>query len=77
MWTTQPFGQYWSMVSNGNMILALDQTGALRLIEAVPEEYRVLSERRVGTSETWAHLGISTDQIFVRQLDALTAFRWS
>jgi outer membrane protein assembly factor BamB len=36
MWTTKPFGEYWSMVSNGKSILALDQKGQLRLIANNP-----------------------------------------
>ncbi len=75
-WTTQPFGEYWSMISNGKQILALDQTGTLRLIEASPVEYKLLSERQVATTESWAHLAIAGGQLFVRHLDGLTAYTW-
>lgn len=76
-WTTTPFGQYWSMISNGKQILALDETGMLRLIEASPEEFKQLDERKVSESEAWAHIGISGNQVFVRHLDGLTTYKWS
>jgi outer membrane protein assembly factor BamB len=75
-WTTRPFGKYWSTVANGNRLLALDQRGELHLIHATPDEYRELSTRTVSESETWAHLAISDDQVFVRDLDALTMWSW-
>ncbi len=75
-WTTRPFGKYWSMVANGDRLLALDQRGELHLIHATPDEYQELSTRTVSESETWAHLAISDDQVFVRDLDALTTWAW-
>ncbi|MCH2201485.1 MAG: PQQ-binding-like beta-propeller repeat protein [Fuerstiella sp.] len=75
-WTTRPFGKYWSMVSNGKRLLALDQRGELHLIDASPVEYRELSSRRVSESETWAHLAAADRQLFVRELNAMTAWNW-
>jgi hypothetical protein len=43
-WITTPFGRYWSMVAQGDRILALDETGDLRLIRATPEQYAQLGE---------------------------------
>ena len=74
-WTTKPFGKYWSMVANGNKLLALDQTGELRLIDASPKEYREVSKRRVA-DDSWAHLAIVGDEIFVRDLAAMKKFVW-
>ena len=31
-WTTEPFGEYWSLVASGDRILALDERGELLLI---------------------------------------------
>lgn len=45
-WMTPPFGQYWSMISNGQNILALDQRGVLMLIEHNPAEFKLLGERK-------------------------------
>jgi outer membrane protein assembly factor BamB len=76
-WTTRPYGKYWSMISNGRQILALDQTGKLRLIDPSQEEFRLVEERTVSESETWAHLAMADDQLFIRELDGLTAWKWS
>jgi len=75
-WTTKPFGKYWSLVANGNRLLALDETGKLLLIDADPAEFRLVSTREVATSETWAHLAVVGDLLFVRSLDGLIVFRW-
>jgi outer membrane protein assembly factor BamB len=75
-WSAGPFGKYWSMVANKDRILALDQKGVLRLIRANPERYEPLSERKVATEETWAHLAVDRGEVFVRELRAITAFRW-
>lgn len=75
-WRTRPFGKYWSMVTNGKRILALDEDGTLRLIEAHPDAYTLVDQRKVSKDPTWAHLAIAGDQVFVRELQALAAYRW-
>lgn len=75
-WTSQTFGKYASMVVQGNRILALDQQGLLLLIKANPEKFELLDSRKVSEAETWAHLAISGEELFVRELDALVAYRW-
>lgn len=75
-WTTAPFGKYWSMVVNGPRILALDQRGDLLLIDAQADEFRTLDTRHLTDAETWAHLAVTGDQIFVRELNAVTAYSW-
>ncbi len=75
-WVTQPFGRYWSLVAQGERILALDETGDLRLIRATPEKYDLLGEARVATAESWAHLAVEGNEVYVRDLDGLTAYRW-
>lgn len=74
--TTQSFGKYWSMVANGDKILALDQRGILRLIRANPEKFEVLSERKVSDQETWGHLAISGDEVLIRDLNGLSVWEW-
>ncbi len=76
-WTTTPYGKYWSMVVNGNRILALDERGDLLLIAASPEEFQLVSERHVASSESWAHLAVSGNQVFVRDLERLAVYRWA
>jgi outer membrane protein assembly factor BamB len=78
-WVTKPFGEYWSLVSNGAMILALDQTGDLRLIAHNPEEFTVLSERKVSKEdeEAWAHIAVVPEKIIVRAQKHLSVYRWA
>lgn len=76
MWTSQPFGKYCSLVAQGDRILALDERGLLLLIKANPEKFELLDERKVSEEETWAHIAISGEQVFVRELKALSGFRW-
>jgi outer membrane protein assembly factor BamB len=75
-WITKPFGRYWSMVAQGDRILALDETGDLRLVQATPREYVLLGTAKVAAEESWAHLAIVDDEIYVRDLQGLTALRW-
>ena len=76
LWTTKPYGEYWSMVSNGKQILALDQTGQLRLIAHNPTEFQLVSERKISDDEAWAHLAVAGNQIAVRSLKKLMLFDW-
>ena len=80
-WITTPFGRYWSMVAQGDRILALDETGDLRLIRATPEQYVQLGEAKVAETESWAHVAVSDasgggTEIHVRDLSGITAYRW-
>jgi len=75
-WITKPFGRYWSMVARGDLILALDETGDLRLIRATPERFELVGEAKVAAEESWAHLALEGDELYVRDLKGLTAYRW-
>lgn len=74
-WTTTPFGQYWSMIAQGDKILALDQDGTLRLIQANPEKFTLISEQKL-CEDSWAHLAISGSQLAIRELNALRLLDW-
>jgi outer membrane protein assembly factor BamB len=76
LWVTKPFGEYWSMVSNGKRILALDQSGKLRLIAHNPAEFELLSEQRVTENEAWAHVAVSGNQIAIRSQKTIELFDW-
>jgi outer membrane protein assembly factor BamB len=77
-WTTpKPFGKYWSMAANKDKILALDQRGILYLIKANPEKFELLDERKITDQETWGHLAVVGDEIFVRELKGIAAYRWN
>jgi outer membrane protein assembly factor BamB len=75
-WITKPFGKYWSLVANGEMILALDETGDLRLIRATPASFELVGEAKVAEQESWAHLAVEGRRLYVRDIAGLTAYRW-
>ena len=76
-WTTQPFGKYWSLVSQGRKILALDERGDLFLIIANPDKFELLDQRHISDSPTWAHIAVCDNEVFVRDLKGLTACVWN
>jgi outer membrane protein assembly factor BamB len=77
LWTaSEGFGKYASLVAQGDRILALDQRGLLYLLRANPKQFELLDKRRLKDSESWAHLAVAGDELFVRGLNALTAYRW-
>lgn len=75
LWTTTPYGKYWSMIANGSKILALDERGDLLLINATPDKFDLLDSRKVAEN-SWAHVAIVRDEVFVRELKAMTVYRW-
>ncbi|MBL8173959.1 MAG: PQQ-like beta-propeller repeat protein [Bryobacterales bacterium] len=75
-WTTEPFGAYWSMAARNSRILALDEAGKLLLIEANPTKFQLLDSKEVTQSPAWAHLAVAGNEIFIRELNAITAYRW-
>ncbi|MFO0802249.1 MAG: PQQ-binding-like beta-propeller repeat protein [Gemmataceae bacterium] len=75
--TDERFGDYWSLVANGDKILALDQRGILFLLKANPKEYELLDKRKIADSETWAHLAVAGDEIVIRDLKGLSLWKWN
>ena len=75
-WRSKPFGKYSSLISNGKQILALEQRGDLMLIDANSDSFEVIDTRKVA-DDTWAHLAVRGDQVFVRDLDGITAYKWA
>ena len=57
-------------------ILALDQRGELFLIHATPEKFELLDSRKISDQETWGHLAVVGDQVFIRELNGISAYRW-
>jgi outer membrane protein assembly factor BamB len=77
LWTSdKSFGKYWSLVARGDRILALDQRGQLFLLRANRDKFDLLDQRKLTSEETWAHLAVVGDQLFVRDLHGLSAWRW-
>lgn len=75
-WTSKPYGKYASLVSRNDLILALDQRGELLLLRANPKEFELLDQRRVSDQETWAHVAVCGEEVFIRELNALSVFQW-
>jgi outer membrane protein assembly factor BamB len=75
-WTSKAFGKYCSLVARRDRILALDQRGILLLIKANPKKFELLDEQKISDDETWAHLAVSGNELYVRELHALAAYRW-
>lgn len=77
LWTSdKSFGKYWSLVAQGDRILALDQRGQLFLFRANKEKFELLDQRKLADAETWAHLAVAGEALFVRELNALVGYRW-
>lgn len=75
-WTTKPYGKYWSLVAQGDRILALDERGELLLIRADPTKFDLLDSRKISSDPTWAHLAVCGEELFVRELNAMVVYRW-
>ncbi|QDU42815.1 Outer membrane protein assembly factor BamB precursor [Symmachiella dynata] len=75
-WVTKPFGKYWSMVAQGDRILALDERGDLLLIRANPQQFELIDKRHISDEPTWAHLAVCGDQLFIRALNEQSMYRW-
>jgi len=75
-WRTRPYGKYWSMITNGQQILALDETGKLFLINANPEKFDLVDSREVSDQECWAHIALTNSQLFIRDLTSISMWTW-
>jgi len=73
----QRFGQYMSLASDGRLILGLDQRGQLVLFRAEPTKFKLVAQRKVANQETWAHIAVAGDQLFMRELKAISCWRWA
>lgn len=76
-WVSEPFGKYWSLIGLSDRILALDERGDLLLIRVNPDKFDLIDRRSISKAPAWAHLALSGDQIFIRELNAIAAYRWS
>lgn len=76
VYTTRPFGPYWSMAVRGDKILALDGDGELILLRANSSQFELLDRRRISDQDTWGHLALYGEQIFVREKEGLLALQW-
>ena len=73
----EKFGEYWSLVHQGDRVLALDQRGELILFDADPTAFTILDRKKISPKDpTWAHLGVTGDRLMVRSLKGLTVYQW-
>jgi outer membrane protein assembly factor BamB len=75
-WVTTPYGAYWSMVANGENILALDERGELYLIDANPDEFTLIDSRKASDESTWAPIAVAGEDVVIRELNGVVSFRW-
>ena len=75
--SNKSFGDYWSLIAQGDRILALDEDGTLRLIKANPKQFEIASQRKISKNDTWAHVAVSDNQVIVRELEGLRVFAWN
>jgi len=75
-WTSPSMGSYWSIAHSGETILGLGENGTLYLVRANPEKFELLGEREVSDQESWGHIAVAGDQIFIRELEGVSAWSW-
>jgi hypothetical protein len=46
------------------------------LIRARPDRCELVDSRMISTTETWGHLALAGNQIFIREKNAIVAYRW-
>jgi outer membrane protein assembly factor BamB len=74
--SNRPYGKYCSMIWCHNQILALTNEGQLLLIRANSERFDLADSRVISTDETWGHLAVVGQQIFIRELNAIAVYHW-
>ncbi len=75
-WITTPHGKYWSLVSQNDHILALDERGELFLLRANPRKFELIDQRKISDEPTWAHLAVCGGEVFIRELNAMAVYSW-
>ncbi|MEK0450800.1 MAG: hypothetical protein RL088_3068 [Verrucomicrobiota bacterium] len=76
-WTSsESFGDYVSMATNGRRLLGLDTKGNLTLFAADADKFTRLGTKKIADGETWAHVAVCGDEIFIRELEGLALWRW-
>ena len=68
--------EYWSLVAQGERLLALTEAGELHLIQHNAEDLQIVDTMRISEGKTWAHLCVDGGQLIVREQDGLAAYAW-
>lgn len=70
-WAVGNFGKYCSIVVVGERLLVLNDAGELVVVQADPEEYREVGRSTVSESQTWSHLAVVGNRLYVRDSEAV------
>lgn len=70
------FGDYQSLVVQGDKILGLEGSGTLFLYRANPEQFELLDELRISEEEAWAHLAVTNGRLYIRDLKGIAVYNW-
>jgi outer membrane protein assembly factor BamB len=76
-WAKPGFGQYASIVAAADQLLVLDNQGDLIVVAADASAYRELGRVKLTDAETWSHLAIVEDRLYVRDARAVSCFEIS
>ena len=68
--------EYWSLVAQGERLLALTEAGELHLIQHNAEDLQIIDTMTISEGKTWAHLCVDGGQLIVREQDGLVAYSW-
>jgi len=74
--SNRTFGEYCSMVYHKDRILALSNDGELFLVHADPDRFVLADSRTISSEETWGHIAVAGKEIYVRERNAIAAYRW-
>jgi outer membrane protein assembly factor BamB len=75
-WISDPVARYCSLAWCKDRILALTNDGELLLIHADPNKFVLADSRQISTEETWGYLAIAGADIYIRERNAIAAYRW-
>ena len=73
IYTTSPIAQYVSIVTDGNRVLALTNTGELLLIDGKAKQFSKIDQLKVA-NDSWAHVAVTPRFLAIRDLRKLKVF---
>lgn len=76
-WTKAGFGKYATIVVAGDQLLVLASGGELTVVAADPKAFRELARFKLTEAETWSHLAVVENRLYIRDLQEVTCFELS
>ncbi len=74
IWIDGDHGFYCTPLCAGDRLLALNEQGALAVLSASPNAYRLLGEFRVATAQTWTSPAVVGSRIYIRTGEDVRCF---